>query len=59
MTMSEVQKMNDNGLKTCDNCMSYIGEKLRCQRCDRLYTRTNRTRHYRAFRCRINIFHEI
>ena len=57
MTMSKVQDNTEN--KTCDDCMNYIGEILVCQRCDRLYTRTNRTRHYRSFRCRISIFHEI
>ena len=59
MTIMSTIPKNDNGLKTCDNCMSYIGDKMRCQRCDRLSTRTNRTRHYRSFRCRISIFIEI
>ena len=45
--------------KTCDACIAYIDQRLVCQRCGKLYTRTNRTRHYRAFTCRMSIFIEL
>ena len=45
--------------KTCDVCIAYIAQRLVCQRCGKLYTRTNRTRHYRAFKCIMSIFIEM
>jgi len=42
--------------KTCEKCIEYIGDKLVCQRCGMIYTRTNRERHYRSYKCRMCIF---
>ena len=44
--------------KTCDKCVAYIGCQLVCERCNRSYTRTNRNRHYRSYKCRVTIFIE-
>ena len=41
--------------KTCDKCIAYIGHHLVCERCNRSYTRTNRNRHYRSYKCRVTI----
>ena len=61
MNCQRCKKLLDNNSenKTCDICIQYIGERLMCQRCGKLYTRTNRTRHYRAFKCRMSIFIEL
>ena len=45
--------------KTCESCIPYIGEVLKCQRCNCNYTRTNRERHYRSYKCRLTIYIEI
>ena len=50
---------SNSGNKACDICIAYIGQRLVCERCDKLYTRTNRTRHYRAFKCRMSTFIEL
>ena len=46
----------DTDNKTCEACIQYIGEVLKCQRCNCNYTRTNRERHYRSYKCRVCIF---
>ena len=45
--------------KTCETCIAYVGQSLVCERCNRLYTRTNRGRHYRSHRCRVTIYYEL
>ena len=49
---------DDTDNKTCESCIQYIGGVLKCQRCNCNYTRTNRTRHYRSYKCRVSIFLE-
>ena len=49
-----LDKNYDN--KTCEKCIEYIGDKLVCQRCGMIHTRTNRERHYRSYKCRVCIF---
>ena len=53
------KQLNNYVNKICDICIQYIGEKLVCQRCGGVYTRTNRTRHYMSYSCRICIFKEL
>ena len=36
---------SNSGNKACDICIAYIGQRLVCERCGKLYTRTNRTRY--------------
>ena len=50
---------DDTDNKICEACIKYIGEVLTCERCGFNYTRTNRTRHYRSYKCRVCIFIEI
>ena len=50
---------DDTDNKTCEACIRYIGEVLKCPRCNCNYTRTNRERHYRSYKCRVCIFIEI
>ena len=50
------QVLSNTDKKTCDKCMYYVGEIIKCERCNRRYTRTNRERHYRSYRCRVTIF---
>ena len=50
---------SNSGNKAGDICIAYIGQRLVCQRCGKVYTRTHRTRHYRAFKCRMSIFIEL
>ena len=38
--------------KTCDKCIAYVAEKMVCEWCNNIYTRTNRTRHMKSFICR-------
>ena len=45
--------------KTCDKCIYYVGYQLVCERCNRSYTRTNRTRHYLSYTYRVIIFIEM
>ena len=45
--------------KTCETCIKYIDKTLVCKRCNRLYTRTNKNRHYRSYKCRASIFIEL
>ena len=45
--------------KTCENCIAYVDQSLVCERCNRLYTRTNRERHYRSYRCRVTNYYEL
>ena len=45
--------------KACDICIAYIGQRLVCERCGKLCTRTNRTRHYRALKCRMSVCIEL
>ena len=49
----------DTDNKTCEACIQYIGQLLTCERCGLNYTRTNRSRHYRSYKCRVSIFIEI
>ena len=51
-----LKEATDN--KTCEACIQYIGEVLTCQRCNYNYTRTNRTRHSKSYKCRVCIFIE-
>ena len=44
--------------KACETCIKYIDEKLICERCHRIFTRTNKSRHYRSYKCRVTIFIE-
>ena len=44
--------------KTCDKCVYYIGYQLVCERCQLRYSRTDRTRHYRSYKCRTSMFIE-
>ena len=53
------KQLNNSDNKTCDTCINYISQRLVCQRCGKLCTRTNRTRHYRAFKRRMSIFIEL
>ena len=46
-----------NGLQFLQ-CIYYIGFQLVCPNCGRFYTRTNRERHYRSYRCRVTMFIE-
>ena len=41
--------------KTCDKCIHYSGEQMICERCNSRYYRTNRERHYRSYKCWINM----
>ena len=41
---------------TCDICIYYIGEIIKCESCSRRCTRTNRNRHYRSYTCRVSVF---
>ena len=41
--------------KTCEACIEYIGCQLICQRCGRLYSRTNESRHYKSYKCRLSM----
>ena len=45
--------------KTCGNCIAYIDKSLVCEKCNSTYTRTNRERHYRSYRCRVIIYYEL
>ena len=45
--------------KTCEKCIAYIDKSLVCERCNRTYTRTNKNRHYRSYKCRVNIYYEL
>ena len=45
--------------KTCEICITYIEQSLVCERCNRSYTRTNRERHYRSYKCRVSMFIEL
>ena len=45
--------------KTCDGCIYYIGVQLVCPNCGTYYSRTNRERHYRSYRCRVTMFIEL
>ena len=51
--------LKDTENKPCEACIQYIGEVLTCERCGCNYTRTNRYRHYRSYKCRLTIFIEI
>ena len=45
--------------KTCETCNKYIDKSLVCERCNRTYTRTNRERHYRSYKCRVRMFYRV
>ena len=47
--------LSNTDKRTCDKCMYYVDESLVCQRCNRSYTRTNRNRNYRSYKCRVSI----
>ena len=47
------------GTKACETCIKYIDKPLVCERCNRTYTRTNRERHYRSYRCRGTMYYEL
>ena len=53
------QLLENTDKKTCAICIAYVDQSLVCERCNRLYTRTNRERHYRSYRCRVTIYHEL
>ena len=36
---------------TCDMCIAYIGQTMVCTFCGDTFTRTNKSRHMRSFRC--------
>ena len=36
---------NYNTTKTCDTCIAYVAEKMVCEWCNYIYTRTNIMRH--------------
>ena len=42
--------------KTCDMCIAYVDEQNICQICGKSYSRTNRNRHYRSFKCRVSVY---
>ena len=50
---------SNSGNKACDICIAYVGQRLVCERLGNIYTRTNRTRHDRAFKCRMSMFIEL
>ena len=45
--------------KTCDKCIYHIGYHLICSKCGRTYSRTNRERQYRSYKCRVCMFIEL
>ena len=45
--------------KTCETCIEYIDKNMSCEKCNRIYTRTNKSRHYRSYKCRVTIFIEL
>ena len=45
--------------KTCDTCIAYIGEIIKCERCNSRYTRIIKNRNYRSYKCRVRIFIEL
>ena len=45
------RRLSDTDNKTCESCINYIGEQICCAWCNGEYTRTNRNRHMRSFRC--------
>ena len=51
--------LKDTDNKTCEACIQYVGEVLTCERCGFNYTRTDRNRHYRSYKCRVSIFIDI
>ena len=42
--------------KACETCITHIGYQLVCTSCGKYYSRTNRERHYRSYRCRVTLF---
>ena len=42
--------------KTCDMCIAYVDFPHICQICGKSYSRTNRNRHYRSFKCRVSVY---
>ena len=45
--------------KTCETCIKYIDENMICERCNRIHTRTNKSRHYRSYKCRVSVYYEL
>ena len=44
---------------TCDECIYVIGYPLVCPNCGKSYSRTNRERHYRSYKCRVTMCIEL
>ena len=45
--------------KTCDECIFYVDYQLVCPNRGISYSRTNRERHYRSYRCRVTMCIEL
>ena len=60
MICTRCKKLLENtDIKTCENCIAYVDEQMACQRCGKSYSRTNRSRHYRSYKCRVSIYYEL
>ena len=41
--------------KTCDIYIAYVDEQMICQRCGKSYSRANRSRHYKSYKCKSSL----
>ena len=51
--------LSNTDKQTCDECIHRNGYQSVCPNCGQSYSRTNRERHYRSYRCRLTLFIEL